>query len=86
MQGWGQLFTHHGVNQLDTVVLRGVVARGHHNTNPLSTELLRTQTGKKTHGKNDSVEQVTIQARWSEQHRRQQKDDRGVCGGGADRW
>lgn len=32
--------THHGVNQLDTIILRGVVTGGNHNTDPLSAEFL----------------------------------------------
>lgn len=33
--------THHGVNQFDAIVLRGVVTGSDHDTNPLPTELLR---------------------------------------------
>lgn len=74
------LFTYHRVNQLDTIVLRWVVAGSHHNTNPLSTKLLRTETSKKTHGENDGVEEVTAPRFSVSELRRQQTDDRGgVC-------
>lgn len=51
--------THHRVNQLDTIVLRGVVTGSNHNTNPLSTELLRSKACKQAHCKNNRVEKVT---------------------------
>lgn len=54
-----QLFTHHRVNQLNSIVLGRVMTGSHHNTNPLSAELLRAQTGKQTDSENDSVEKVT---------------------------
>ena len=53
------MFTYHGVNQLDTVVLRGVVAGSHHDTNPLPTKLLRSEASKQAHSENDGVEEVT---------------------------
>jgi hypothetical protein len=59
MRGFSRLFTYHRVNQLDTVVLRGVVAGSHHNTNPLPTKLLRTEASKQAHSENDGVEEVT---------------------------
>lgn len=59
--------THHRVNQLDTIVLRGVVASSNHNSNPLSAKLLRPQACKQAHCKNNGVEEVTAQPDWSEQ-------------------
>lgn len=54
------VFTYHRINQLDTIVLRGIVTRSHHNTNPLAAELFRSQTCEKTHSENDRVEKVTV--------------------------
>lgn len=57
--------THHGVNQLDTIVLRRVVTGSNHNTNPLSTELLGAKTSEQAHGKDHCVEDVPGYMRWS---------------------
>lgn len=78
-----ELFTHHRVNQLHSIVLRGVVTGSHHDTNPLSAKLLRPQTRKQTDSENNSVEEVTARTVVSKSGR-QQKADRGMCGGGAD--
>ena len=57
--------TQNGVKQLDTIVLRRFVTGSNHNTNPLSTVLLGAKTSEQAHGKDDCVEDVTGDMRWS---------------------
>jgi hypothetical protein len=81
------LFTYHRVNQLDTVVLRGVMAGSHHNTDPLPTKLLRTEASKETHSENDGVEEITASRFRSASFDVNKRTIAGglLCGGGVDR-
>lgn len=52
--------THHRVNQLDTIVVRGIVTGRDHNTNPLSTELLGPESCKQSHCEHHCIEKVPV--------------------------
>lgn len=51
--------THHGINQLDAIIFRGVVTGSDHDTNPLSTQLSGAKPGKQAHGEDYGVEEIT---------------------------
>lgn len=67
---------HHRIDQLDAIVLGGIMAGSDHDTNPLAAELLRTQSCKQAHAKHDGVEEVAERA---VSVNPTLEDDRGVC-------
>lgn len=57
---WEQKITNHGIDQLDSIVIRRVVAGSNHNTNPLPIQFPRTKTSEKAYSEDYGVEEVAV--------------------------
>jgi hypothetical protein len=52
----------HGIHQLDTIILGGVVARRNHEPNSLTIEFTRPQRSQESNPKDDRIEQICLHA------------------------